>query len=100
MQRLFVEISAYQFDGYYEILDIAGDLRLHLSDENHDLSMYWGQNFESSSRDNRTCGPTICYVMMTSSNGNIFRITDHLYGEFTSDWWIPHTKASDAELWC
>ena len=30
--------------------------------------------------------------MMTSSNGNIFRVTGHL--------WIPRTKVSDAELWC
>ena len=39
-------------------------------------------------------------VMMTSSNGNIFRVTGHLCGEFTGPRWIPHTKASDAELWC
>ena len=39
-------------------------------------------------------------VMMTSSNGNIFRVTGHLCGEFTGLRWIPHTKASDAELWC
>ena len=38
--------------------------------------------------------------MMTSSNGNIFRVTGPLYGEFTSHRWIPLTKASDAELWC
>ena len=38
--------------------------------------------------------------MMTSSNGNIFRATGHLCGEFTGPRWIPHTKASDAELWC
>ena len=38
--------------------------------------------------------------MMTSSNGNIFRVTDHLCGEFTDPQWIPHTKASDGELWC
>ena len=38
-------------------------------------------------------------VMMTSSNGNIFRVTGHLCGEFTGPRWIPHTKASDAELW-
>ena len=31
-------------------------------------------------------------IMMTSSNGNIFRVTGHR--------WIPHTKASDVELWC
>ena len=38
--------------------------------------------------------------MMTSSNGNIFRVTGHLCGEFTCPRWIPRTKASNAELWC
>ena len=38
--------------------------------------------------------------MMTSSNGNIFRVTGHLCGEFTCHRWIPRTKARDAELWC
>ena len=38
--------------------------------------------------------------MMTSSNGNIFRVTDSLYGELTGHRWIPLTKASDSELWC
>ena len=44
----------------------------------------------------------LCLVlsMMMSSNGNIFRVTGPLCGEFTGHWWIPHTKASDAELWC
>ena len=37
---------------------------------------------------------------MTSSNGNIFRVTGTLCGEFTGDRWIPRTKATDAELWC
>ena len=32
--------------------------------------------------------------MMTSSNGNI------LCGGFTGHRWIPHSKSSDAELWC
>ena len=40
------------------------------------------------------------YLIMTSSNGNIFRITGHLCGEITGHQWIPHTKASGAELWC
>ena len=40
------------------------------------------------------------FLMMTSSNGNIFRVTGPLCGEFTGHRWIPHTKASDAELWC
>ena len=35
-----------------------------------------------------------------SSNGNIFRVTGPLCGEFTSRRWIPLTKANDAELWC
>ena len=38
--------------------------------------------------------------VMTSWNGNIFRVTGHLCGEFTSDRWIPRKKASDDELWC
>ena len=38
--------------------------------------------------------------MMTSSNGNIFRVTGPLCGEFTGDRWIPRSKASDAGLWC
>ena len=42
----------------------------------------------------------LCSSMMTSSNGNIFRVTVHLCGEFTGLRWIPRTKASDAELWC
>ena len=36
--------------------------------------------------------------MMTSSNGNIFRVTGHLCGEFTGHRWISRTKASDAEF--
>ena len=38
--------------------------------------------------------------MMMSSNGNIFRVTGHLCGEFTDPRWIPLTKARDEELWC
>ena len=43
---------------------------------------------------------TVKYSMMTSSNGNIFRVTGPLCREFTCHRWIPLTKASDAELWC
>ena len=38
--------------------------------------------------------------MMTSSNGNIFRVAGHLCGKFIGQQWIPRTKASDVELWC
>ena len=38
--------------------------------------------------------------MMTSSNGNTFRVTGPLWEESTGHRWIPLTKANDAELWC
>ena len=41
------------------------------------------------------CGPNLFYIM-TSSNGNIFRVTGPLCGEFTGH----RTKASDVELSC
>ena len=37
-------------------------------------------------------------IMMTLSNGNLFRVAGHLCGEFTGQRWISRTKASDAEL--
>ena len=36
--------------------------------------------------------------MITPSNGNIFRVIGPLCGEFTSQRWIPRTKASEAEF--
>ena len=39
-------------------------------------------------------------IIMTSSHGNIFRVTGLLCVEFSGHRWIPRTKASDAELWC
>ena len=38
--------------------------------------------------------------IMTSSTGNIFRVTCSLCGKYTGQRWISLTKASDAELWC
>ena len=38
------------------------------------------------------------YIMMTSWNGNIFRVTGYLCGEFTGLRWIPRTKASDVDV--
>ena len=40
------------------------------------------------------------WIMVTSSNGNIFRVTGHWRWEFTGHRWIPHTKASDAKILC
>ena len=36
------------------------------------------------------------YLMMTSSNGNLFGVTGPLWGECIGHRWIPLTKASDA----
>ena len=40
------------------------------------------------------------WLMMTSSNGNLFLVTGLLCGEFTGHRGLPLTKASDAKLWC
>ena len=41
---------------------------------------------------------TLSPSMMTSSSGNIFRVTGPVWGESSVHRWIPLTKASDAEL--
>ena len=53
-----------------------------------------GQGVRKDPIDNKS------HEVMTSSNGNIFRVTGPLCGKFTGQRWIPRTKASDAELWC
>ena len=45
-----------------------------------------------------TLNPSL-WLMMTSSSGNIFRVTGLLCWEFTDHRWIPLTKASDVKLW-
>ena len=42
---------------------------------------------------------TLTNHMMTSSIGDIFRVTGPLCGKFTGHRWTFLTKASDAELW-
>ena len=64
--------------------------------------VYFDTNFTEISSQARNYQEAIIYSdnMMTSSNGNIFRLTGHLCGKFTGPRWLPHTKASDAELLC
>ena len=40
-----------------------------------------------------------CVIMITSLN-NIFHVTGLMRGEYTGHWWIPLSKASEAELLC
>ena len=44
--------------------------------------------------------PQVPVNMMSSSNGNMFRVTGPLCGQFTGHRWIPRTNARFAELWC
>ena len=64
-----------------------------ISRETWDQISMWYECFHFQSLGSRL-------YMMTSSNGNIFRVTDHLCVKFTGHWWISCTTASDAELWC
>ena len=41
----------------------------------------------------------VLFTIISSSNGNIFRVTGPFCGEPTGDWWIPLTKANEGELW-
>ena len=55
--------------------------------------------FGGESKPSSLYGPKTKH-MITSSNGNISRVTGPLCGEFTGHRWIPTTKASNTELWC
>ena len=67
-----------------------------------DTSKWWSR----IRRSNPYNSCSLCHLfpdnlhMMTSLNGNIFRVAGPLCGEFTGHLWPPRTKASDAELWC
>ena len=67
-----------------------------------DVGWYEVMIWVSSIWKHQTSYPGIgCHLnIMTSWNENIFDITGPFYREFTGHWWIPLTKASDAELWC
>ena len=66
---------------------------------NKTVSKIWCQCFDDTAAIIRLSAGHNIY-MMTSSNGNISRITGPLCGEFTGHRWFPGKKASDAELWC
>ena len=65
------------------------------------ISMPWPTaSYHQCQNDQRRHTTIVDAFIMTSSNGNIFRVTGHLCGEFTCPRWIPRTKASDSEFWC
>ena len=63
-----------------------------------DIILLW--TFQMMASQLSSCGTVIIISMMTSSPGNIFRITGPLWEKSTSHWWILLTKASDKKLWC
>ena len=103
-------LTSQNIDGFAQDYGIASALKV---DEPHSCSkplfshfnMYSQSVFDNNGsnlpnrRHSRDFG-LFPHFIMTSSNGNIFRVTGHLCGEFTGHRWIPRTKASDAELWC
>ena len=88
------------------IITADDPLLVHLFGLAYDKGLIHGPHYWPILRKERPCDfimkgqPQYCFNMMTSSNGNMFRVTGPLCGEFTGDRWIPRTKASDAELWC
>ena len=56
-----------------------------------DCMFYWLTKIRSSPSLITDHWKRSMVIMMTSSNGNIFRVTGHLCGEFTGHRWIPHT---------
>ena len=52
------------------------------------LSFYYNY-YDQKSIDSNSVRFLLVIFMMTSSNGNIFRVTGHLCGEFTDPRWIP-----------
>ena len=64
------------------------------------LALYWGCSYLSMLGIQLKDDDIVGFIwVMTSSNENIFRVTGSLCGELTGHRRIPHTKASDAELW-
>ena len=76
------------------------DMRQSIHIELQRLNKQWLREIRRSAVRRFLCfdGFVFSPCMMTSSNGNIFRVTGPLCGEFTGHRWIPLTKASDSEV--
>ena len=75
-------------------------MKFHWSFWSSNRHWFWYWSLGRCTGDNPFPKSVITLHMMTSSNGNTFRVTGHLCGKFTGHRWISHTKASDVELWC
>ena len=64
------------------------------------LSKYQWRSLDGHGQNRWLLNTAIPNKARNHDDVNIFRVTGHLWGEFTGRRWIPRTKASDAELWC
>ena len=65
----------------------------------HGFRIALGQSRDGSNANNPRGGVQINHITMTSSNGNILRVTYLFCGDISGHRWIPDIEASDAELW-
>ena len=80
----------------------------HYSNEPHNYNLWLGASnlrinwplWRSRASTKLNLIVNFATTMLTSSNGNIFRVTGHLCREFTGHRWIPRPKASDVDLSC
>ena len=84
---------------YFTAVEASSALPLESLDcmclQNNTIPLQWRHNERDCVSNHRRL--VNIFFMMTSANGNIFRVTGTLCEEFTVHWLIPLTKASDAE---
>ena len=93
------ELEIYSFANPHKVI-INSTLSEKVSNLNYQLIFEFYRSSTVKPHMTKRTKSMIKIIVMTSTNGNIFRVTGHLCEEFTGPRWIPHTKASDAELWC
>ena len=75
----------YPYFNFKWLFDVATEVKILL------WHTYCWYRVSWSTRENFSYPRHSSSNMMTSSNGNIFRVTCHLRGEFTGPRWIPRT---------
>ena len=86
---LFTNYRDYNEDGR----TFHTGLSIFIGNHPGNIMLHWRkkQHCSHSQMSQWPCIRDTCWYMMTSSNGNIFRVTGHLCEEFTSLRWIPRT---------
>ena len=107
-------VTAFQITSFTIVYSVTGEFLAQMASNAENVFIWWRHHdqFEWGSQVHRA-NISQCFscwqpcgifhhtsLMMTSSKGNIFRVTGPLCREFTDPRWILRTKASNAELWC